>query len=122
MKAVIRNQIWWTVLFGTAAVAVAVAQTDRLHVDRVRLIPVINSSQFVVTGEVTARTETEFTVLSRTSQLTTLQVTEDTSIIKGAVTIRLADVSVGDKVSVTAERAPDGKMRAVSVSVRVGNE
>ena len=109
-------------LLGTAVATMAVAQTDRLHIDRVRFVPVVNSSQFVVTGEVTARTDTELTVLSRTSQLTTLQVTEDTAIVKGAVTIRIADVSVGDKVSATAERAPDGKMRAVSVSVRVGNE
>jgi hypothetical protein len=124
MKSNRRNVLFLTsclalVLSGFASLH---AQTSRLNVPRVRFVAAITSSQFIVNGEVTERNETGFTVLSRTSELTTVLVTEDTAITKGAVTIKLTDLAVGDKVSVTAMRSADGKLVAVSVAVRVGNE
>jgi hypothetical protein len=82
-------------------------------------IPLMTSNQFLVNGEVTARTEADFTVVNAAGQVTTFLVTTDTSITKGGATIHLADLAVGDKVSVTAERAADGKLQAASVLVRV---
>lgn len=101
---------------------VLAAQTSRLNVPRVKYFAVITSSQFIVNGEVTERTEAGFTVLSRTSELTTLLVTEDTAITKAAATIKLRELAVGDQVSVTAMRSADGKLIAVNVVVRTPTE
>ncbi len=86
------------------------------------VVPMITSSQFVVTGEVIARTEIDFTVLTRDSQLVRIQVNRDTSITKGAESLRLAELMVGDKVDVTLMRAGDGSLQATYVAVRTGYE
>lgn len=117
-----------TRVFGVIALAVAPvgaglrAQLAEIPAPRVSYVRTVTSEKFVVTGEVTARGDSDFTIVDRTSEIATVQVTENTAILKGAVSIRLADLSVGDKVSVTAIRGGDGKLQAVNVTVRVGNE
>ncbi len=84
------------------------------------LVPVITSNEFVLSGEVVSRSDVGFTLLGTGAQLTTVLVNPDTTITKGAVTIRLSDVMVGDKISVTVMRVADGSLQAVSVLVRTG--
>lgn len=83
---------------------------------------VIASNEIIINGEVTERSESGLTVMSRTSELTTVIVTPDTAIKKGAVTIKLDEIGVGERVSVTATPAADGKLLAVEVLVRTGRE
>lgn len=90
--------------------------------DGAQLETVMTSSEFVVAGEVIARNEMGFTVLVRNSELTTVRVNRYTAIKKGAETIRLSDIMVGDKVSVRFMRSADGGMQAVNVAVRTGFE
>lgn len=85
-------------------------------------VAAVTSSEFVVVGEVIARSDTGLTLLSRGSELTTINVNRYTAIKKGAETIRLADVMVGDKVSVALTRGADGSYQAVNVAVRTGFE
>lgn len=82
----------------------------------------VTSDRFVVRGEVLGRTEGGFTVLTPDSQLRTVQVSRETSIVKGAETIKLTEVAVGDRVSVTLRRVADGSLQAVNVAVRTGFE
>lgn len=86
------------------------------------LEPLILSNQFMVAGEVITRGEMAFTVLGSGAQLTTVYVNPDTAILKGAESIRLADVFVGDKVSAVVMRSADGTLQAVQVTVRTGYE
>lgn len=88
----------------------------------VRAVPVMTSDQFRVAGEVVARTESELTVVTRLSEVRTIQVTDDTAITKGGATLRLPDVMVGDKIDVTVARGGEGRLRAVTVTVRTGFE
>lgn len=82
----------------------------------------LTSNQFVLAGEVLARAETSLTIVSRGSEVTSVQVTRSTTITKGAETISLSDIAVGDKVDVTLMRGGDGNLQAVSVAVRTGYE
>lgn len=113
-------------LFGailTAAVATQLrASTDRSDAAAVETTPVVTSHEYVVVGEVVARTDTGFTVLSRGSELRTIVINRYTSIKKGAETIALTDVQMGDSVSVTLRRAGNGQLQAVDVAVRTGFE
>lgn len=84
--------------------------------------PIVTSHEFVIAGEVVARHELGFTVLSRGSELRTVVINRYTSIKKGAETIRLPDVRVGDTVTVTLRRAGDGQLQAVNVAVSTGYE
>jgi hypothetical protein len=84
--------------------------------------PLITSSQFIVSGEVVGRTEVGLTVVDRNSQLTTVIVNQDTTITKGAESIKLSEVMVGDKVNITIQRGGDGKLQAVAVAVHTGYE
>ncbi|ACB74977.1 hypothetical protein [Opitutus terrae] len=108
--------------FVVAALA-ASASATRAQTDAPRAAtPVVTSHEFLLQGEVIARNELGFTVLSRGSELQMVRVSRTTSIKKGAETIRLADVMVGDKVSVTLKRGADGNLLAVDVAVRTGFE
>lgn len=98
------------------------AETVRADATGVSVVPVMTSDQFLVAGEVVARTESELTVVTRLSEVRTLQVSEDTAITKGGATLRLPDVMVGDKVNVTVSRGGEGRLRAVTVTVRTGFE
>lgn len=82
----------------------------------------VSTDRFVVAGEVTARSETGFTLLTKRSELMTVQVGRDTAIVKGAQTITLTEIKVGDKVSVTLRRTGDGSLQAVDVAVQTGFE
>lgn len=82
----------------------------------------VTSDRFLVRGEVIARTEGAFTVLTQDSQLKVVRVSRDTSIVKGAETIALAEIAVGDRVAVTLRRIGDGGLLAVNVAVRTGFE
>jgi hypothetical protein len=101
--------------FGFAAVAASAAAG--LPVE-----PLMLSNQFMVTGEVVTRGEMAFTVMGPGAQLTTVYVNPDTSILKGAETIQLADIFVGDKVTAVVMRSADGKLQAVKVDVKTGYE
>lgn len=94
----------------------------RVPVPRVAMVQTVTSTDFMIVGEVTARTETSFTILSRGSELRTVQVTEDTAIVRAGALIKLSELVIGDKVTATLMRGGDGKLRAVNVTVRVGNE
>ena len=98
------------------------AQLAQIPPPRLSYVRTVTSEQFLVTGEVTARTDVGFTVLGRNSESITVQVTENTAFLKGAASIKLSDLFVGDKVTVTLVRAGDGQLQAVNVTVRVGNE
>jgi hypothetical protein len=98
------------------------AQLAEIPPPRLTFVRTVTSEQFMIAGEVTARTDVDFTILDRTSEVTTVQVTENTAIVKGAASIKLSDLSVGDKVVVSVMRTGDGKLQAVNVAVRVGNE
>lgn len=83
----------------------------------------ITSDQFLVNGEVSARTDTDLTVLKpTTAQATTIQVSDETIITRGAVTIHLRDLKVGDKVTVTAAREANGLLVAAKITVRLPDE
>lgn len=82
----------------------------------------VTSDRFLVRGEVIARTDGTFTVLTPDSQLRIVRVSRDTSIVKGAETIALAEIAVGDRVAVTLRRIGDGGLLAVNVAVRTGFE
>lgn len=82
----------------------------------------VTSDRYVVRGEVIARTDGAFTVLTQDSQLQVVRVSRDTSIVKGAETIALAEIAVGDRVAVTLRRIGDGGLLAVNVTVRTGFE
>lgn len=86
------------------------------------LKPVLTSNQFVLKGEVVGRGDIGLTLLSRGSELTVVQVNRYTAIKKGAETIQLADINIGDRVSVTLMRSADGSLQAVNVEVRTGFE
>jgi len=105
------------VLAGSAGIFVQ-SQTEESGPLPAKALPMMTSSQFLLNGEVSARTETDFTVVNKAGQTTTVLVTDDTTITKGAATIKLADLTVGDKVSVTVMRAADGKLQAAKVLVR----
>jgi hypothetical protein len=105
--------------FGGFVLRAQLAEIPAPHVSFVRTV---TSEQSMIAGEVTARTDLDFTILDRASELTTVQVTDGTVIVKGAVSIKLSDLAVGDKVTVTVTRGGDGKLQAVNVTVRVGNE
>jgi hypothetical protein len=117
----------WT-LFGLAGLLMATGEMaaheniSRMPLPRIAAIRAVTSTDFMVTGEVRTRTDTSFTILMRGSELRTVQVTEDTAIVKGGATIKLSDLAVGDKVHVTLMRGGDGKLRAVNVTVRLGSE
>ena len=98
------------------------AQLAEIPAPRLSYVRTVTSEQFVVAGEVAARTDLDFTIVDRSSELITVQVTENTAIVKGAATIKLSELAVGDKVTVTVMRGGDGKLQAVNVAVRVGNE
>ena len=84
--------------------------------------PVLLSNEVVVTGEIVSRTDQGFVVLSNASVLVTVLVNADTSILKGAESIRLSDLMVGDKVSAKVMRTLDGGLQAVTVNVSTGYE
>lgn len=112
-------------MVGAALVATATgAQANLRQVPTPRLASVraVTSSDFMVSGQVTARADTSFTILSRGSELRTVQVTEDTAIVRAGALIKLSDLVIGDKVDVTLMRGGDGKLRAVNVTVRMGTE
>ncbi len=114
-----------SVLVGGAGLALGVGlcgQTVARELPRARHFAVITSNEFLVDGEIVQRTEVGFTVMSRGSELTTVWVSKDTSITKGAETIRLREVGIGERVSVTAKRAADGKLVAVNVTVHTPSE
>lgn len=98
------------------------AQIAEIPPPRLTFVRTVTSEQFMIAGEVTARTDLDFTILDRSSELTTVQVTENTAIVKGAASIKLSELAVGDKVVVSVMRMADGKLQAVNVAVRVGNE
>lgn len=82
----------------------------------------VTSDRFLVRGEVIARTDGTFTVLTQDSQLRVVRVSRDTSIVKGAETIPLAEIAMGDRVMVTLRRIGDDGFLAVNVTVRTGFE
>ncbi len=109
-------------LVASGVVADAGEGFRRVPVPRVAMVHAVTSTDFMVVGEVTSRTETSFTILSRGSELRTVQVTEDTAIMRAGALIKLSELVIGDKVTATLMRGGDGKLRAVNVTVRVGNE
>jgi hypothetical protein len=119
MSPVVKRS-WLVFALAALAVGKAEARLVQIPVPRVAMVRALSSSDFLVTGEVTARTGIDFTILVRGSELRTVQVTEDTAIVKGGVLIKLADVMVGDKVTATLMRGGDGKLRAVNVTVSTG--
>ena len=109
-------------LLASGVTAFAVEGFRRVPVPRVAMVQTVTSTDFMVVGEVTSRTETSFTILSRGSELRTVQVTEDTAIVRAGALIKLSELVIGDKITATLMRGGDGKLRAVNVTVRVGNE
>lgn len=100
----------------------AVAQLAEIPPPRLSYVRTVTSEQFQVSGEVTARSDENFTLLSRNAELITVRVTENTALLKGAASIKLSELFVGDKVTATLMRGGDGQLQAVNVTVRVGNE
>lgn len=88
------------------------------------VMPAMTSEQFLVEGEVTARAETEFTVRQPAAggRIVTIQVSDQTTINRGAASIPLADLRVGEKVSVTVAWQANGRLIAVKVAVRLPEE
>lgn len=109
-------------LLASGAAAGAVEAFQRVPEPRVARVQAVTSTDFMIVGEVVSRTETSFTILSRGSELRTVQVTEDTAIMRAGALIKLSELVIGDKVTATLMRGGDGKLRAVNVTVRVGNE
>lgn len=105
----------------TASAGLA-AFTSLAPSQQAELKPMILSNEFILAGEVIARDDAGFTVLGVGSQLTVVQVSSETAILKGAESIRLAEIMVGDKVSATVMRGGDGSLQAVKVEVRTGYE
>jgi hypothetical protein len=111
---------WFALAAVVLTAGVAHARLVQVPVPRVAMVRALSSSDFMVAGQVTARTEIDFTILIRGSELRTVQVTDDTAIVKGGALIKLSDVMVGDKVTATLMRGGDGKLRAVNVTVSTG--
>ncbi len=114
----------WAVgaLLASGGAAFAVDGLRPVPEPRVARVQAVTSTDFMVVGQVVSRTETSFTILSRGTELRTVQVTEDTAIVRAGALIKLSEIVIGDKVTATLMRGGDGKLRAVNVTVRVGNE
>ena len=96
----------------------AFAKLVQVPLPRLATIQAVASNNFMVSGEIVTRNEIEFTMIVRNSELMTVQVTNDTAILRGAESIRLSDLNVGEKVVVTVMRGAEGKLLAVNVTVR----
>ncbi len=121
MKAPIRPILFFAVV-ASFLLAPLSAQIDYHSSPRARLIATISSNNFIVSGEVVRRTETDFTVLDRWSQLITIQVSPDTELKKAGALIRLSEMVIGEKITATVMRGGDGRLQAVTVTVRMGTE
>ena len=111
----------WRVAGCCAAMALGatVATAEVPDVTAVRVVRVMTSDQFLVNGEVTARTDTDFTVFDAAAARTvTIQVSDETTITRGAANIPLGDLRIGEKVSVTVKREANGRLVATKVMVR----
>ncbi len=101
------------------ALGATVATAEVPDVTAVRVVRVMTSDQFLVNGEVTARTDTDFTVFDAAAARTvTIQVSDETTITRGAANIPLGDLRIGEKVSVTVKREANGRLVATKVMVR----
>jgi hypothetical protein len=85
--------------------------------------PLLTSDQFLVNGEVAAKSDADFSVRDTAAgQTVTIQVSDETAITRGAATIALADLKVGEKVAVTVMRSANGRLVATKVIVRLPEE
>lgn len=116
----VMKRSWFALAAVVLTTGAAHARLVQVPVPRVAMVRALSSSDFMVAGEVTARTEIDFTILVRGSELRTVQITDETAIVKGGALIKLSEVMVGDKVTATLMRGGDGKLRAVNVTVSTG--
>lgn len=79
-----------------------------------------NDPPATVNGTVSARND-QATAPSLTVDGRALQVTASTTITKAGQTIRLGDIAVGDRVSVTTLPGTGGQPQAVTITVLPGN-
>lgn len=84
--------------------------------------PMLTSEQFVRVGEVVARTDRDFTLIDADSKLYTVAINSETVIRKGAATIKLSELVIGDRVKVTLMKGGDGALYAFEVLVRAPTE
>ena len=117
MKMSIRAALWFAVL-ALAGGADAWAKLAQVPLPRLATIRALASDHFMVSGEIVRRNEIEFTLIVRKSELMTVQVTNDTAIMRGAESITLSDLAIGEKVVATLMRGGEGKLLAVNVTVR----
>lgn len=113
---------WKKYFLIAASAAVSATSTSaklmQLPLPQIATIQALASDQFMLSGEVTARTDIDFTLLVRNSELLTVQVTKDTAILRGAESIKLSDLRPGTKVVVTTMRGGEGQLLAVNVTVK----
>lgn len=84
--------------------------------------PLATSEQFVRVGEVVARTDRDFTLLDADSKLYKVAINPETVIRKGAASIKLSELVIGDHVKVTLMQGGDGALYASEVLVRAPTE
>jgi len=70
-----------------------------------------------ISGTVEALSDDNFTVKGQA-----VYVTSASTVTKGGVPIKLSDLSVGDKVTVTTIKNSEGKLLAVTVDVAAGDK
>lgn len=122
MKTLLPTKTWRT-LAALAAGTWALQAIASEWPGGVRPVPMMTSDQFLVNGEVSSRTDTDLTILQPAEGRTiTVQIADDTAITRGAATIRVLDLRVGEKVSVTVAREANGRLVAAKVHVRLKDE
>lgn len=106
------------VALGLAAGAEVRAKLAQVPLPRLAMIQAVASNQFMMQGEVVRRTDIDFTMIVRNTQVVTVQVTPETAIMRGAETIGVEDLRPGEKVVVSVMRGGEGRLLAVNVTVR----
>ncbi len=103
---------------GAAVGGEARAKVVQVPLPRLATIQAVTSDQFMIQGEVVRRSENDLTVVVRNHEAVTMQVTQDTAILRGEETIRVGDLRPGEKVVANAIRGGEGRLLAVNVVVR----
>lgn len=70
-----------------------------------------------VSGEVTAKSDTELTVKAMTGETTTVLLTKETTYTKDGKDAKADDVKVGKSVLVTLKTNSDGKAEAAKITI-----
>lgn len=114
MKSHIQKTILLSFIFGSA---LAVPLTVQANQSGPTMRETAAADREKISGTVEALSDDNFTVKGQT-----VHVTSASSVTKGGTPIKLSDISVGDKVTVSTIKNSEGKLLAVTVDVAAGDK